>query len=160
MHRLLVIGLAAIGLMGGVAEAIHPYQLLRQTRPEKLDLSKVVQTRSGSLSAKYVANTAPIPLNKIHRWTLFLHDRSGAPITGAEVVMAGDMPEHLHGMTTKPVVSVGEKAGEYLAQGMNFHMPGWWEITLDISTETSRDLVRFQLIVGEDDGKPCPKCVE
>jgi hypothetical protein len=41
------------------------------------------------------------------------------------------MPEHRHGMNYRPtIVSLGE--GRYRVDGMVFHMPGRWEISLDV----------------------------
>jgi hypothetical protein len=47
-----------------------------------------------------------------------------------------------------------ETEGLYLVRGMNFHMPGYWEVTLDISGAGSRYLLQFNLIVGENQCAP------
>ena len=96
-----------------------------------------------------------VPLNQIHSWVLTLKNREGEPLESAEVSVSADMPEHLHGTTTKPVVKSGSSQGEYIVEGMNFHMPGWWEVTIDITGGGTRDLVRFQLVLGEGS---CPLC--
>ena len=60
------------------------------------------------------------------------------------------MPEHLHGKTTRPRITKASPPGHYLVEGLNFRMPGWWEVKLDISEGNSHYLVLFNLLVGED----------
>ena len=139
--------------LAGSAFAIHPYQLLRQKRPEKIDVSTTRKSASGVMTVSYTSPDQVIPLNKIHTWVLTLTRKNGKPLEGAEIAVSADMPEHLHGTTTKPKVRPGSKPGEYLIEGMNFHMPGWWEVTLDITGGGTRDLLRFQLVLGEGE---CP----
>lgn len=70
-------------------------------------------------------------------------------MSGLELVVSADMPEHLHGMTTRPEASESSTPGDYVVKGMNFHMPGWWKITLDASRGRGRDLAYFNILVGE-----------
>ena len=130
--------------------ALDTFGKAKQQRPENLNIDNPVYSSSRAIFAEYQLTNKSIPLNKIHSWTLTLTHRTGKPITNADIVISPDMPEHLHGMTTKPVAIETDVDGTYLMQGMNFHMPGWWKITLDISGYGSRDLVKFNVIVGED----------
>ena len=139
--------------LASAALAIHPYQLLRQKRPEKIDVATTRKSEGGSITVSYSNPEKTIPLNEIHSWVLTLKDRKGELLEGAEISVSADMPEHLHGTTTKPRVRPGPKPGEYVVEGMNFHMPGWWEVTLDITGGGTRDLARFQLVLGEGE---CP----
>ena len=41
------------------------------------------------------------------------------------------MPAHRHGMVTRPKIKA-VKPGEYLIEGVKFHMPGDWKLTLDL----------------------------
>ena len=129
--------------------AIDAYGKVTQPRPENLDLSTTVLSSGGYFSAAFSVEGDCPPMNRIHAWKLRLVARDGEPLSGAEVVIDVDMPEHLHGMTTQPHVYETAVAGEYRIDGMNFHMPGWWEITLDVSRGGGRDLARFNLLVGE-----------
>ena len=136
--------------LSGPATALDSAQKVRRERPDNLDTSTTISTRSGSLSASYRTDFIEPPLNGVHSWHLELLDRDNRPVQGAEIAVSADMPEHLHGMTTRPVVSETDDPGLYLIRGVNFHMPGYWEVTLDISGAGSRNLLRFNLIVGEN----------
>ena len=50
----------------------------------------------------------------------------------AELVnVDAQMPDHKHGMNYRPtIVSLG--SGRYRVDGMIFHMPGRWELSLDV----------------------------
>ena len=127
--------------------AIDASSKIARDRPEEMCITN---TWSGhSMAVRYEVEGKVPPLNTIHTWTLTVTDKKGDPIDGAEIIVSADMPEHLHGMTTRPVTTAGTSPGHYKVDGMNFHMPGWWEIILDISYGRSRNLARFDLLVGE-----------
>jgi hypothetical protein len=47
------------------------------------------------------------------------------------VAVDAQMPEHRHGMNYRPtIVAVGD--GRYRVDGMVFHMPGRWELSIDV----------------------------
>ncbi len=57
------------------------------------------------------------------------------------------MPEHRHGMNYRPSIEpLGP--GHYRAQGLMFHMPGHWELRLDVRaaerTESLRESIRLR----------------
>ena len=57
------------------------------------------------------------------------------------------MPEHRHGMNYRPGVEpLG--AGRWRAEGLMFHMPGRWELRLDVQaaggTESLRETIQLQ----------------
>ena len=144
--RLFIIGIFTL-VCSTTAVAIDTFQKIPRQRPDNVNTAA---TWTGpALSAVYSTNEPEVPLNKIHTWTLLLTGTGGSPVEDAEISISADMPEHLHGMTTEPKVSSGTVPGQYLIEGMNFHMPGWWEITLDISSGRSRNLVLFNLLIGE-----------
>lgn len=139
--------------------AIDAFAKIKKERPMHIDTS--TQLSSGGLTITYKPVMShgmtmsedtkhDVPLNKIHNWILMLTRRDGSPVTNAEIETIAEMPEHLHGMTTTPVITETKVEGEYLIEGMNFHMPGWWVASFDVSGYGSRALVRFHLVVGEE----------
>lgn len=141
-----VLGLAS---MATSAFAFDLYGKVAKARPEMLDLSSSVSSRGGYFSATYTLESPCPPMNAIHSWDVALIDREGNPLDGAEVTIDADMPEHLHGMMTKPQVLRATSPGTFRVDGMKFHMPGWWVITLDVSKGRGRDLAYFNIVVGE-----------
>lgn len=98
----------------------------------------------GIFTVSFESSLDPIEINRMHSWTLFL-TRDGAPVEGAELIVAGGMPEHDHGMPTRPRVTAELGAGRYLLEGMRFHMNGYWEVTIEIESGPTRDRIIIQL---------------
>jgi hypothetical protein len=58
------------------------------------------------------------------------------------------MPQHGHGLPTRPRVTREVESGTYLVEGMKFSMPGWWNIKFDIQGSQGRDKVTFNTVVA------------
>ena len=58
-----------------------------------------------------------------------------------ELRVDAHMPAHRHGMNYKPSISAQGDAGRYRAQGLMFHMPGTWEILIDMRSESGTERV-------------------
>ncbi len=70
--------------------------------------------------------------------------KSGNP---AELVAVdAQMPEHRHGMNYRPTI-VGAGDGRFRADGMVFHMPGRWEIALDVRAGEESERLTHEIIV-------------
>jgi hypothetical protein len=102
---------------------------------------------AGRLRASLIPAPKPIPLNRLHTWRLHVETPDGAPVTGADVTLSGGMPEHSHGLPTRPQVSPGPAPGGYLIEGIRFQMPGWWQLRANIGWSGGRDTVVFDLMV-------------
>jgi len=89
----------------------------------------------------------PLVINDMHSWELVLTDSDGAPVTGANIDLAGGMPAHDHGLPTRPRVTGLEEPGRYRVDGMRFHMPGAWELVLTISLGASRERLVLALVL-------------
>ena len=87
----------------------------------------------------------PIAINRMHSWVVHINDRHGDPVDGAEIRVDAGMPEHNHGLPTTPQVTQRLGNGEYLLEGMRFHMNGWWQIVIAFSVNDDEDSVVFDL---------------
>ncbi len=93
------------------------------------------------------SDLSPLTINRIHSWQLRLTDAEGAPVTGALFEVLGGMPEHDHGLPTRPEVTAELEPGVYLLQGVRFHMPGRWLFEFDITLGEDIDsgAIEFEL---------------
>ncbi len=94
---------------------------------------------------RFTSHLDPIAINTMHAWTLHIQDRSGKPVADATVEVEGGMPDHDHGLPTRPRVTQNLGGGDYLLEGMKFHMGGWWQVTLLIRQDQISDRVTFDL---------------
>ena len=102
-------------------------------------------SRDGLYSLSFTSELTPIVINRIHRWTLHLEAADGEPVEGAEIAVEGGMPEHDHGLPTSPRVTRELGDGDYLLEGVRFHMNGDWEITVSIDAVQGSDTVVIRL---------------
>jgi hypothetical protein len=96
----------------------------------------------------------PIAINKIHAWEVQLRTPAGEPVFGASIDVGGGMPQHGHGLPTKPLVRRELADGTYLLEGMKFSMSGWWEIKLKISAAAGADDVTFNTVIASGAERP------
>ncbi len=105
----------------------------------------VWQSSGGSFVVSYSSEIMPVPINQIHQWVLHIENTAGQPVENAELVITGGMPEHDHGMPTSPVVTEYLGDGNFLVEGMRFHMMGYWEIILEITQGSLNESVLIAL---------------
>ena len=84
-------------------------------------------------------------LRQLQSVPVLIVDASGHPIDGAAVSIDGGMPEHAHGLPTRPRISRSLGNGMYEIEGLRFSMGGWWELKLAIDSPAGTDSVTFNL---------------
>jgi len=117
------------------------------TPPTDLDLS----LKHATAERRFVVEIEPPAqgpaINQMHAWKLRLATAEGAPVSQARIAVAGGMPQHGHGLPTKPRVTREIAPGTYLIEGMKFSMTGWWDFRLDVEADGKRDSVVFNVVV-------------
>lgn len=84
----------------------------------------------------YTTPEGPLAINRMQSWILHIEDEAGVGIEGAAVEVDGGMPEHDHGLPTKPRVTEDLGGGDYRLEGVRFHMSGSWELVVSVTTDT------------------------
>jgi hypothetical protein len=98
-----------------------------------------------NLLVSYTTPDGDPVINRMHSWILHIEDESGVGVEGATIDVDGGMPQHNHGLPTKPRVTEDLGGGDYRLEGMRFHMSGSWEITLRITTKSGTTIVKIPL---------------
>ena len=91
------------------------------------------------------SNVDPVPLSRIHSWTLHLETPEGVAVEDAQIGVYGNMPAHRHGLPTRPKVTENRGGGDYLIEGVKFTMPGRWQLILIITADDKRDKAKFNI---------------
>ena len=81
----------------------------------------------------------------MHDWIVHIENDEGLKIEGAIVDVEGGMPKHNHGLPTKPLITAELGSGDYKLEGMRFHMSGYWEIVISITTDNGSSKVMIPL---------------
>ena len=84
-------------------------------------------------------------VGRLHAWRLHLETADGKPLDDATIAVDGGMPQHGHGLPTKPRVTQQLGNGEHMVDGMKFNMGGWWVVTFRVASSLGADSVTFNL---------------
>ena len=122
----------------------HGHGMQDMTPPETFPTT--VQSEDGAFTVSYSPVPGRVLMNQIHSWEITVRDQNGDPVR-AVVTADGDMPQHGHGLPTRPEVSTTEQTGVYLVEGLKFHMPGWWRVILTIRTMETHDRAIFDFML-------------
>lgn len=133
---------SAIGHMQ--AMMLAPVLLLMSAAAQSSDDMSWI-SQSGDIKLTFHSAVEPLPLNRIHEWTLHLEASDGKPVENAAVEMKGGMPAHNHGLPTAPVVTQYLGDGNYRVEGVRFHMQGLWVMEVSITQGDRRDTVLVSL---------------
>jgi hypothetical protein len=140
MHRFLTTALS-LAALAATTGCMSP--------PKELDLAL---TRP-SVDNRYIVTlqppAKPAAINQLHAWQVKLASPAGVPVPNARIQVDGGMPQHGHGLPTRPQVTRDLPGGGYLIEGMKFSMTGWWEIKLAIDGAEGSDRVTFNTVVAD-----------
>ncbi len=76
---------------------------------------------------------------------VILRDSNGQSVENAALRIDGGMPQHGHGLPTRPRVSRTLGNGAYEIEGVRFNMGGWWEFKIVIESPSGTDTITFNL---------------
>lgn len=116
--------------------------------PADLDLALTHATVEKRFVVTLQPPATPAAINQIHSWRIQVTSPTGVPIIHARIAVDGGMPQHGHGLPTRPQATREVVDGTYLLEGMKFSMTGWWEIKLTIQSADGSDQVTFNTVVS------------
>jgi len=95
------------------------------------DLRKF-DSNGGSYAIELSTSPAAIAVNQPFDVSVTVTPKKGAA-TDLEVLVDARMPAHFHGMNRTAKVTRGKDGTTWKAEGLVFHMPGHWELYIDIT---------------------------
>lgn len=139
------------GILGGLVLAFAIFTGVMMTRmgdvPSDLDYSTTRSSDNGLFNVSYTPSTGTVPVNQIHQWTLHVETTDGQIVEDATISVDGDMPQHGHGLPTRPQVTEYLGNGDYLVEGLKFQMGGWWLMDFTITANGQADAVHFNMML-------------
>jgi hypothetical protein len=109
---------------------------------------KAYERTQASAAQTYRATFTPaesLTVGKLHTWNIQIVKADGTPVDSARITVDGGMPQHGHGLPTKPLVTAHLGGGRHVIEGMKFNMGGWWVVKLTIDGAQGADVVTFNL---------------
>jgi hypothetical protein len=108
--------------------------------------------RQQTASGRYYVTCTPlipsIPVNQLFTLQVRVYRDADLqqPASNVAISADADMPAHRHGMTLMPRVRpIPDSPGAFEVTGMLFHMPGAWEIYIDVREDAQTDRAIFQV---------------
>ena len=87
----------------------------------------------------------PLRPRRMQTVRVAIFDAEGRPVDDATIQIDGGMPQHGHGLPTRPRVTRALGNGLYEIEGVRFNMGGWWEFKLAVKTDSGADVITFNL---------------
>ena len=106
--------------------------LLAGCGPAEPPGTRVVRSNAGGYDVAIRTLPPEVPLNAPFAVRVMITPKDGGSTSDLAVEVDAGMPEHFHGMNTAPRVTRAAD-GAFLAEGLLFHMPGLWELRVDIT---------------------------
>ena len=140
--------LATIAVAISMTACSHAMMMMHGTGAKRPAASEFGLGPRASARGRYVATLEPArPLRPRQMQTVrvTVRDAEGRAIDEAQISVDGGMPQHGHGLPTRPRVTRNLGDGMYEIEGVRFNMGGWWEFKLAIAGSRGADTVTFNL---------------
>jgi hypothetical protein len=148
MIRRTVLTLATLTVAITMTACSHAMMMIHGTGAKRPAASEFGLGPRTSAEGRYVATVEPAkPLRPRQMQTVrvTVRDAEGRAIHEAQISVDGGMPQHGHGLPTRPRVTRNLGDGIYEIEGVRFNMGGWWESKLAILGSRGADTVTFNL---------------
>jgi hypothetical protein len=113
--------------------------------PSDPTLYEPTQTSAAQMYRVTMSPAESIKVGRLHSWNIQVLTVDGRPVDSATITVAGGMPQHGHGLPTKPLVTKQLGDGRHLVEGMKFNMGGWWVVKFEVASAQGSDVVTFNL---------------
>lgn len=140
--------LAMVAAAATMTACSHAMMMIHGTGAKRPAASEFGLGPRASAGGRYVATLEPAkPLRprQLQTVRITIRDAEGRAIDQAQISIDGGMPQHGHGLPTRPRVTRNLGDGIYEIEGVRFNMGGWWEFKLAIAGSHGSDIVTFNL---------------
>jgi hypothetical protein len=148
MIRRAVLALATLAVAISTTACSHAMMMIHGPGAKRPAASEFGLGPRPSAGGRYVAALEPgTPLRPRQMQTVrvVVRDADGRAIDEAQISIGGGMPQHGHGLPTRPRVTRNLGDGIYEIEGLRFNMGGWWELRVAIADSRGADTVTFNL---------------
>ena len=143
-----VLMLTALTAAVSMTACSHALMMIHGTGAKRPAASEFGLGPRASAEGRYVATlepTRPLRPRQMQTVRVTVRDTDGRGIDDAQISIDGGMPQHGHGLPTKPLVTTHLGQGRHVVDGMKFNMGGWWVVKLTIDGTKGADVVTFNL---------------
>ena len=132
-------------IIGGLAGGQALMTASGAKRPAETEFGLGPRVSANGMFVAMLMPGEPLRVRKMQSMTVAITDRNMHPIDEAQITIDGGMPQHRHGLPTRPYVTGHTGGGVYEIDGVRFNMGGWWEFKVSITTAAGTAVVTFNL---------------
>lgn len=139
---------AIVAIAVSLTACSHAIAMMHGTGAKRPAASEFGLGPRPSANRMYVATLEPsreLRPRQMQTLRVAIVDEGGRAVEGATLTIGGGMPQHGHGLPTRPRMTRVVSAGSYEIEGVRFNMGGWWEFKVTINSERGADTVTFNL---------------
>lgn len=139
---------ATLAVAVAMTACSHAMMMIHGTGATRPAASEFGLGPRSSAAGRYVATletSRPLRPRQMQTIRATIRDTEGRAVDEARISIDGGMPQHGHGLPTRPRVTRNLGDGIYEIEGVRFNMGGWWEFTLEIAGAGGVDSVTFNL---------------
>lgn len=129
----LLLCFSTVGMAYGQSEGTPVFDIIR---------SAVWDTEDGQYQVHLDDVPSQLKSGPQPAWCVRVTNSKGQPVRGVKLEFTGGMPQHGHGLPSVPATTAQAGKCPYRIDGIEFHMPGVWQIGFAI---TSRKGARHQV---------------
>ena len=148
MIRRTVLTFATLAFAIGMTACSHAMMMIHGTGAKRPAASDFGLGPRSSAQGRYVATLEPTKAlrpRQMQTVRVTVRDAEGRATDEAQITIDGGMPQHGHGLPTRPRVTRNLGDGIYEIEGVRFNMGGWWEFKVAITGSRGADTVTFNL---------------
>jgi hypothetical protein len=106
---------------------------------------KELTSNAGHYRVRYKLDQDPPPRGELTGLAVYVLDAAGKELRPKLKLLAdADMPEHGHGLSRLPEVAA-QPDGGFKVSGLRLHMPGKWQVYLDLVEGAHTERAQFDL---------------
>lgn len=146
-HRVAGLLVVAIVMIAGFTACTQVLTMVHggAKRPAQSEFGLGPRVSAAGRYSAVLEPAEPLRTRKLQTIQVAVRDANGRAVDGATITVDGGMPEHGHGLPTRPRVTRTVGGGVYVIEGVRFNMGGWWEFKLAIADQSGTDTVTFNL---------------
>jgi hypothetical protein len=141
----LAVMVAAMVALTGCSHAMAMIHGTGARRPAASEFGLGPRPSANRVYVATLETAGPLRVRQMQSVRVAIVDADGRAVEDAALAIDGGMPEHGHGLPTKPRMTRALSAGTYEVNGVRFNMGGWWEFKVTISSARGIDTVTFNL---------------
>jgi len=130
---------------GVISLAVSMHAMNKAKRPAASEFGLGPRSSAHGLYVVTLAPQRALKPRAMQTLRVTVNDANGQAIDDATLAIDGGMPQHGHGLPTRPRATRCLGNGAYEIEGVRFNMGGWWEFEIAISGSRGADIVTFNL---------------